>query len=241
MQHYISAVETNPSKSYWQLITSNPKQGSPIYIRLTVRSSNDKIKAGGGELIYAKMTCKVPPATQFGKVYNFDNGTYLIEFNPSWAGETEIQVTMFLSSRAGYFVRHYDAVNFAFDCVYENTTTDELYFGHKTMGPLRSSFIKMKKPFGKCRFGTKPFLESKEECGVSVPRHYWYGTCTKPDSSSCDQISWCYYNKAMSGTENYIRNKGIITSTNAHQTIREKKTKLEKMSIVIHKSGEYFN
>eukprot|EP00118_Oscarella_pearsei_P014620 m.126195 g.126195 ORF g.126195 m.126195 type:complete len:572 (+) comp37893_c1_seq3:134-1849(+) len=182
LEAHLQIRETSPVQTKVELLTSTFVQYKPIRLLIHARNDKDQSQRTGGDLFHAVLKSQPGVYKEFqyqsGSVYDFDNGSYLVEFVPYWAGPTSIELTLGLPSKFRRATITNRVYGYEFSCSYSQTAK-----------------------VGKCHFYTKPPPSSANDkrrwCKINAPEYGYYVSCELPTGITCDKSQACKMDKSM--------------------------------------------
>ncbi|XP_065835609.1 NXPE family member 2-like [Oscarella lobularis] len=199
-----NVAETSPQYTEVKILTNEPVQNMPLRIVIHARDVHNRSQVTGGDLIYPVLKDVKRKYYQTGAIRDFDNGSYLIEFQPDWAGSASLELTLAYPSKFRRAAVGEETYGYYFTCYYaKNLKASPLAKLPEFSGRPRSSVL-ADKPSGRCYFDWKPMpnrMEPQSWCTMNAPEYSNYVSCELPKGGvKCEDSFSCIYDKRMPET-----------------------------------------
>ncbi|XP_072044935.1 NXPE family member 3-like, partial [Amphiura filiformis] len=102
----VNVGETNAANCRYHVINNGSIwKGDIVKIRIDARDKYNQARFVGGDFWFAWLDSKKPVASTAGKIFDYNNGTYLVSFLAAWAGPADINIILVHPSDATTFMK----------------------------------------------------------------------------------------------------------------------------------------
>ena len=196
-----NVAETSPQYTEVKILTDKAVQNMPLRIVIHARDVNNRSQVTGGDLIYPVIKDVKRGYYQTGAIHDFDNGSYLIEFEPDWAGSASFELTLAYPSKFRRATVRGETYGYIFICYYaKNLKTSALANVRPFQSSRHKASVMAGKPSGHCYFDWKPMpdRQGKNWCTMNAPEYSNYISCGRPGGGvKCEDIFSCIYEQRM--------------------------------------------
>ena len=193
-------AETSPRYTEVKILTNKFVQNMPLKIVIHARDVNNRPQVTGGDLIYPVIKDAKRSYYQTGAIHDFDNGSYLVEFQPDWAGSTSLELTLAYPSKFRRAIVREERYGYCFTCYYAKNLKTSALANVRALEWRHKASVMAGKPSGRCYFDWKPMPNRKGEnwCIVDAPEFSNYISCELPGGGvKCEDSFSCIYDKSM--------------------------------------------
>ena len=196
-----NVAETSPQYTEVKILTDEAVQNMPLRIVIHARDVNNRPQVTGGDLVYPVIKDVKRGYYQTGAIHDFDNGSYLIEFEPDWAGSASLQLTLAFPSKFRRVTVTGETYGYNYMCYYaKNLKTSALANVRPFLASRHTASVTAGKPSGRCYFDWKPMPDGqgKNWCTMNAPEYGNYISCKRPGGGvKCDDAFSCIFEKRM--------------------------------------------